>query len=126
MIINQMTKYAEPKFANENMWLKVLNPDGIKNENCFFEFGDKGVITLGSEIKLIAECQGNYLCKVAAFGRRRPAKTTVGTGLPIGAIFYLTETEVAEHFCNSEAECYRSEDKLREEIRDLLKATGAR
>jgi hypothetical protein len=101
-------------------WIRIMNPDGVRNENIAFAFGDECVLHRWTGIVSVAHFEGQILYRVTHPNYNPDTTHNSGTAAPPETLFLADPAMVAQ---KQWKETHEEEHaaKLREQIRRLLR-----
>lgn len=83
----------EIRIHDGDRWYKVANPNGIRNSNAGFAFGDPGVLKKTFRLKILAVgLDGDTLVQVIS--AQEDLAYAAGTDLPSGTLIVLSKIEL--------------------------------
>lgn len=114
-IFSQEVKKGDVAIVPHWEWVTIKNEEGVRNNNCEYEYDESCGIDYGGVLTVIANHNGSLLVKYAT------DKETAGTMCPSGAIFFISK----KRFLSMTEEYNKiKEEKLEERflVRKLLKS----
>jgi hypothetical protein len=96
-------------------WITIMNPEGVRNGNGIFLFGDTCVVHSTKQVNPITMSEHGMLYRIEA--TPTPA---YGTACPAGTLFFM-QPDAFQVLREKEETKTQTQQKLRHDVQELLK-----